>query len=358
MQGTITSSNDFLNLQGAGNGTISGTITKAFQLNKSGAGEWEIIGAQPYTGSTNVSGGTLTLNGTISSNIGVSSTGAISAKGSSATSGSLTVGSTASFKFRPGGTLSVSGAIQLSGSLVVDAPRGLMQGSSYTVLENNGTGPISGAFQGLAEGAIFSQAGYGWSITYAGGPLGKSIVLTITTGPANAVESWRHVNFGYWTNTGIAADDADPDNDGLTNTQEFAAGSDPNVSNIPSIAILSPSAEPVTLATTSHSLRFLANASVSGTSTLPTVAWSKQSGPGTVVFTNSGIDTLASFSIPGTYQVKCTATSGSLAASALRTVIVEPPADFTLQQGQNGYGHAATFIRNDGSNATLELRRT
>jgi len=353
VQGPINSSNNSLYLQGAGNGTISGTITKAFLLNKTGAGEWEISGVQPYTGPTQVSGGTLTLSGSLSSNIAVSSSGSISARGAAATSGSLTLGSTASFKFRPGGTLSVSGAIQLSGSLILDVPRGLLLGTSYTILENSGTGPISGGFAGLAEGAVFSQAGYDWSISYAGGPQGKSIVLTITNGPANAMESWRHVQFGFWTNTGIAADTADPDDDGLTNAQEFAAGSDPNVSNIPSISILSPAAEPVTLATTSHSLRFLANASVSGTSLPPTVAWSKELGPGTILFTSSSTDTLASFSAPGTYQVKCTVTSGSLAASALRTVIVEPPAALTLQQGQNGYVQAATFIRNDGSNATM-----
>jgi fibronectin type 3 domain-containing protein len=43
-----------------------------------------------------------------------------------------------------------------------------------------------------------------------------------------AVQNWRLTHFGSITNSGNAADSADPDGDGLPNTQEFAAGTDPN----------------------------------------------------------------------------------------------------------------------------------
>jgi len=38
---------------------------------------------------------------------------------------------------------------------------------------------------------------------------------------------WRQIHFGTASNTGSAADDADPDGDGMTNAMEFVAGTDP-----------------------------------------------------------------------------------------------------------------------------------
>ncbi|HEY8903997.1 MAG TPA: LamG-like jellyroll fold domain-containing protein, partial [Chthoniobacterales bacterium] len=46
-----------------------------------------------------------------------------------------------------------------------------------------------------------------------------------------AVENWRLAHFGTTANSGNAADGADPDGDGMTNAQEFAAGTDPNDSS-------------------------------------------------------------------------------------------------------------------------------
>jgi len=42
------------------------------------------------------------------------------------------------------------------------------------------------------------------------------------------LETWRQSNFGTISNTGDAADDADPDDDGVTNILEYTAGTDPN----------------------------------------------------------------------------------------------------------------------------------
>lgn len=42
------------------------------------------------------------------------------------------------------------------------------------------------------------------------------------------LETWRMTHFGTTSNTGDAADDADPDGDGSTNIEEFTAGTDPN----------------------------------------------------------------------------------------------------------------------------------
>jgi uncharacterized delta-60 repeat protein len=44
---------------------------------------------------------------------------------------------------------------------------------------------------------------------------------------STALDAWRQEHFGTTSNTGSAADDADPDNDGLTNFAEFAFGLPP-----------------------------------------------------------------------------------------------------------------------------------
>jgi hypothetical protein len=49
--------------------------------------------------------------------------------------------------------------------------------------------------------------------------------------PLTPQEIWRQTHFGTTEATGNAADDADPDGDGLTNVQEFTAGTDPNDSS-------------------------------------------------------------------------------------------------------------------------------
>jgi len=57
-----------------------------------------------------------------------------------------------------------------------------------------------------------------------------------------------------------------------------------------------------------------------------TTTWSKVSGPGTVSFANpNAVDTTASFSTPGTYVVRLTASDSLLSSSADATVTVSPP---------------------------------
>ena len=51
-------------------------------------------------------------------------------------------------------------------------------GSSFEILTNSGSAPIGGIFNGLEEGAIFTQGGYQFVITYQGGSGGDSVVLT------------------------------------------------------------------------------------------------------------------------------------------------------------------------------------
>jgi alpha-L-fucosidase len=58
----------------------------------------------------------------------------------------------------------------------------------------------------------------------AGNTASGSFTVTVNS----PVMTWRQQYFGTSDNSGTAADNADPDGDGWTNAQEFAAGTDPN----------------------------------------------------------------------------------------------------------------------------------
>lgn len=87
-----------------------------------------------------------------------------------------------------------------------------------------------------------------WSLDTAGVPSGslplrllarKGDDLTLNMPFALQIEAisdlerWRTQHFGALAGTAIAADDADPDGDGLTNLEEYALGLDPNVADNP-----------------------------------------------------------------------------------------------------------------------------
>ena len=57
-------------------------------------------------------------------------------------------------------------------------PPGVAVGSSFEILTNTGFAARNGTFNGLDEGADFSQGGYQFQITYQGGTGGSSVVLT------------------------------------------------------------------------------------------------------------------------------------------------------------------------------------
>lgn len=212
----------------SGDNVVSGLVSDGVQptsLLKSGSGSWRIAGMQSYTGSTSVNDGTLVLAGGLSGSAYVTG-GRLAVGGGAAIAGDLAIAANGSFQARPDGGLDVDGSVTLEGGLLVDFPRGILLGSSFTLIRKNSAGPVAGTFAGLPEFQVFNAAGYSWRIRYTGGD-GNDVVLTSLSGPAGAIEAWRDVNFGVWTDTGVAADSADPDGDGITNAQEYALGSDP-----------------------------------------------------------------------------------------------------------------------------------
>ncbi len=68
------------------------------------------------------------------------------------------------------------------------------------------------------------------NITVTGGQLTNITFTYQTESVASPLETWRQANFGTTANLGDSADNADPDQDGATNINEYTAGTDPNSS--------------------------------------------------------------------------------------------------------------------------------
>lgn len=186
------------------------------------------------------------------------------------------------------------------------------------------------------------------SATAEAGPA-PTVAWTRISGPGNVV-------FG---NASQAATTASFDQPGdytlrLTatnaNGQTFSEFTDtvfPAALPAPEVAITNPPA-PVFLADTLHTLRLTAVANTHGVPGAPVFAWSQVSGPGTTAFADTAAaDTSAVFSAPGTYLLRCVVTNAGGSAGADAGITVATPASATFRQGDNGYSHAATFLRND-----------
>ena len=78
----------------------------------------------------------------------------------------------------------IGGSISLNGNLVLDTDFfSASLGDSFVLLMNDGVDPISGAFNGLSEGALLSLGGVDFNLTYVGGD-GNDIVLSSVPVPA------------------------------------------------------------------------------------------------------------------------------------------------------------------------------
>ena len=162
------------------------------------------------------------------------------------------------------------------------------------------------------------------------------------------IESFRFQYFGIISNTGNAADSADPDGDGRNNLEEFNASTNPLEVTAPNVVITSPAAEPVTVAALADTLHLTATIQQSSATAPLSWAWSKLSGPGVTTFADpNSASTTVTFDTAGTYVLQATATLGGTTASATRTVLVATPATLTFRQGVSGYSQETTFIRAD-----------
>jgi autotransporter-associated beta strand protein len=207
--GGIGLGNQTLVVSSAGTTILSETIRggSRSRLFKEDIGTLVLSGAGTYSGRTRVRDGTLLVNGDLSSLRGVNVENAATLGGEGAIGGRVTVQggtiapgvspgnlSVGGVNFTPGsfftvelkGTipgsdydqLDVSGRVVLGGStLVVTLNFPSTIGNSFTIIDNGGTDPIVGTFDGLNEGDAFIVNGLVFQITYVGGT-GNDVVLT------------------------------------------------------------------------------------------------------------------------------------------------------------------------------------
>src|SRR3989454_2616573 len=209
VSGGITNGGFPLTVGGAGNTTISTTaISGTGGLTKDGTGTVTLSASNAYTGTTTVSAGSLLVNGSQGSSAvslnggtlgGTGTVGAITSTGSGGSVapgvgvGILTSGNVNWSSGSPGfvvqlngttaGTgydqLNVSGSVNLgsatlSGTLGFSPPNG----TSFTIINNDGGDAVIGTFAGLPEGSTVVLSGQSLQISYVGGT-GNDVVLSV-----------------------------------------------------------------------------------------------------------------------------------------------------------------------------------
>lgn len=221
---------------------FSAPISGSGVLRKRGAGVLTLSSTHTYTGSTVIEAGTLTGTPTLASAVNVGN-------------GHLAIPSSGVFSFS--GALTFTG----SGRIVCDmtSTAGIGQITSAAPLASAGTvnvtlnspgstinftdpfwstmrsWPLVNApsrSENFTLGTVTTDAGGRAASTYGTFSIqnnANGIALAWLPAGLTADDQWRFTWFGTTSNTGNAADSADPDNDGITNAQERSLGFDPTV---------------------------------------------------------------------------------------------------------------------------------
>ncbi len=150
--------------------------------------------------------------------------------GSGSTTGTMTIDSPA--RFTNDGRLSldingsapgtqhdqlvITGDIELGGTLNVTLGSSFAQvGDSFTIIDNQGTNPISGTFSGLPEQGLVEYGGNIFTVSYVGGD-GNDVTLTLQTGNNFPVGDDQTVSTDEETPINITLTGNDPDGDVFT----------------------------------------------------------------------------------------------------------------------------------------------
>ena len=194
--------------------TIANSIVSSGAFDQVGTGTVILTAVNSYSGGTTVESGTLLIDGsTANSVITVDSGGSIGGSGtagavtveaggtfapgdpSTFTVASLTLDSGATFDEQIGGTapgtggaggydqtvVESGGAVALGGAtLDVSLVNSFTPstGESFTVIDNETGDPVSGTFDGLAQGAVFEADGTWFQISYDGGANNQDVTVT------------------------------------------------------------------------------------------------------------------------------------------------------------------------------------
>jgi autotransporter-associated beta strand protein len=248
-----------LTLSGTGTGIAAGAIvnnsaTNITNLTKLGSGNWTIGGTNSYSGNTTVSAGTLLMTGSI----GAGGTVTVASSATFGGSGTVTPDTTVN------GHLALKGAVNFGGNLSFGASsrikmsipeNALAAGQAIASTATVSTGAVVDVL--LESNADFSNTFWNISRTFpivtAASRTGNFTLGTVSTDiagrpvsgygtfsisqnttsanlvwtPLSAIQQWRFTHFSTNASTGNAADNADPDGDGVINLAEFHGGSIP-----------------------------------------------------------------------------------------------------------------------------------
>jgi T5SS/PEP-CTERM-associated repeat protein/autotransporter-associated beta strand protein len=211
--GATVDSNNF-------NSTLSGTITGIGSFAKINTGTITLSGANTYTGGTTVSDGTLLVNNTAGSGTGTAavqvSAGTLGGTGTIA--GAVTIGngtgadafispgtsvgtltiqkaltlsSDATFKFELNSSSAladkiVANGVTISGAKFSFSDLGaghLTSGTSFVVIDNTSSAPITGFFSNLADNSTFTNKGNTYLVSYEGGT-GNDLTIKVVPEPS------------------------------------------------------------------------------------------------------------------------------------------------------------------------------
>jgi autotransporter-associated beta strand protein len=192
-------------------GSVSAKLAGTNGLAQSTTGTTTLSGANTYSGPTAVNGGTLLVNGSITSNVAVVSGGTLGGSGTINSANTLTINSGghlapgtspgilnsgnisltsgSNFDVELNGTTvgtqydqdNVTGAVSLGGA-TLNLALGFSPavGNTFTIINNDLADAVSGAFNGLPQGAVFTQTTGSFTgtfqISYQGGS-GNDVVL-------------------------------------------------------------------------------------------------------------------------------------------------------------------------------------
>ena len=108
----------------------------------------------------------------------------------------------------------------VTGAVSYNVKRSLVSGGPYAFATN--TTGTSVTDTGLTNGMT-----YYYIVTALNAATESVNSAEVSAMPLSPVQQWRQTNFGTINGSGNAADNADPDGDGMTNAAEYTAGTDP-----------------------------------------------------------------------------------------------------------------------------------